>query len=345
MRRLGRGSAEGNSERGAISVLVAILAVVLLGFAALAVDTGVLFAERTQLRNGADAAAIAVAQKCAKDVNDVECSTASALARSLTSSNAGDGLSNVASLALDKTARTVRVIAGAQEAGKQANNVSLFFGRALGFNTTEVTAPSTVTWGSPIAGTTAFPLTFSICQVRGHVDGTLQLLQGHGSGANPSCNYGPSGAAVEGGFGWLPNDPGICGGLIDLAVSEGGSDPGNSAPAACNTTLQRWAADITAGRDVVVLLPVFDKVTGTGAGALYGLISFAAFKVAGWSFSGNNSLPDSFHNKAPDVSSSVACDGNCRGIIGSFIKYVSLANGFTLGPVDVNGATVVKVTQ
>ncbi len=66
MRRLGRGTAEGNGERGAVSVLVAILMVVLLGFAALAVDIGVLYAERTQLRNGADAAAIAIAQKCAK---------------------------------------------------------------------------------------------------------------------------------------------------------------------------------------------------------------------------------------------------------------------------------------
>ncbi len=43
--------------------------VALLGFAALAVDVGMLYAERTQLRNGSDAAAIAVAQKCAKDAD------------------------------------------------------------------------------------------------------------------------------------------------------------------------------------------------------------------------------------------------------------------------------------
>jgi Flp pilus assembly protein TadG len=345
MRRLATQTAEPDRERGAISVLVAILMVVLLGFAALAVDTGILYAERSQLRNGADSAALAVAQKCARDVNDPDCSTTSALAGSLANSNAGDGLSNVKTLLLDKTARTVTVTAGAQEAGKQANSVSLVFARALGITAAEVTAPATVQWGSPVAGTTAFPLTFSICQVKGHVDGSLQLLQSHGNGANPSCNYGPSGQAVEGGFGWLPNDPGICGGLINLSLNEGGSDPGNSSPAACDATLQRWAADITAGRDVVVLLPVFNKVTGTGAGAVYGLVSFAAFKVAGWKFSGNNSLPNSFHNKSPDVPSAVSCDNNCRGIIGSFIQYVSLANGFTLGPVDANGATVVRLTQ
>ena len=73
-------------------------------------------------------------------------------------------------------------------------------------------------WGSPEAGRTAFPLAFSICQVKGYVGGAMQLLQDHGNNANPDCNYGPSGAAVAGGFGWLLPDTGICGGTIDLAL-------------------------------------------------------------------------------------------------------------------------------
>lgn len=345
MRRLGRAERSQDCERGALSVLIAILMVALLGFAALAVDVGMLYAERTQLRNGADAAALAVAQKCAKNASDVDCAVSSPLARTLNSSNAGDGLSNVASLALDKAARTVTVAAGSQEAGKAPNQVSLFFARALGLNTAEVIAASTATWGSPKSGPTAFPVAFSICQVKGRVDGTLQRLQNHGSNANADCLYGPSGAAVEGGFGWLSSDPGICGALIDLAVSEGGSDPGNSAPGSCQATLTTWASEISAGRDVVVFLPVFDRVTGTGAGAVYGLVSFAAFKVKGWSFSGDNKLPNSFQNTTASVPPSVACDGNCRGFIGSFIKYVSLADGFSLGPVDANGATIVRLTN
>ncbi|MCB5292793.1 pilus assembly protein TadG-related protein [Arthrobacter sp. SO3] len=345
MRRLAEVGPPQDRELGAVSVVVALLMVALLGCAAIAVDAGILYAERTQLHNGADAAALAVAQKCALNINDTDCATNSVLARVLANGNAGDRLSNVKSLLLDKTARTVTVTAGAQEADTVPNSVSLFFARTLGFSSVEVNASSTAQWGSPSAGTTAFPLTFSICQVQGHVDGSLQLLQNHGSGANPGCNYGPSGAAVEGGFGWLPNDPGICGGLINLAVSEGGSDPGNSSPGACDATLQSWAKEISLGRDVVVLLPVFNKVTGTGAGSVYGLTSFAAYKVAGWKFSGNNSLPTAFHNTSPDVPSAVACDNNCRGIIGGFIKYVSLASGFSLGPVDPNGATVVRLAQ
>ncbi|BAS16281.1 hypothetical protein AHiyo8_45840 [Arthrobacter sp. Hiyo8] len=333
-----------DGERGAVAVLVALLLVVLLGFAALAVDAGMLYSEKAQVQNGSDAAALAVAQKCAANTSDPNCSTTSQIAADVANKNANDGLNNIKSINLDLTNRKVTVTAGVQQAGGAPNAVSLFFARVLGISTSNVVTTSNVQWGSAVAGRTAFPLAYSICQVQGYIGGALQLLQDHGSGANPSCNYGPSGATVAGGYGWIVQDTGACGGTINLAVSEGGSAPGNSTPGNCATTLQKWADTITAGRDVVVLLPVFDAVTGTGSGAVYHLVSFAAFKVTGWKFSGNNSLPDSFRNTNSDVSNALACNGNCRGIIGSFIKYVSLADGYTLGPVDAFGATIVRLT-
>ncbi|MBT2514385.1 TadE/TadG family type IV pilus assembly protein [Arthrobacter sp. ISL-30] len=347
MRRLraDHGSELPGSEHGGIAVIVALLMVVLLAFGAIAVDVGTLYAERAQLRNSADSAALAMAQKCAKNTNDVDCSTSSALARSFANGNANDGLSNIKSISLDKTNRSVSVTAGAQEAGRTPNEVSLFFARAMGIGTSEVTAPSTVRWGSPLAGRTAFPLTFSICQVKDNIGGSLQLLQDHGLNQNADCMYGPSGAAVAGGFGWLVQDPGVCGGTIDLSINEGGSDPGNNAPGNCSTILQKWADEINAGRDVTVLLPIFDAVSGTGNGASYHMISFAAFKVKGWKFSGGSDLPYTFQNKAPHVSSALTCDGNCRGIIGSFVKYTSLADGYSLGPVDPYGATIVRLSN
>ena len=218
MRRLGMTTADG--ERGGISVLVAILMVVLLGFAAVAVDVGMLYAERTQLRNGADAAAIAIAQKCARNVNDVDCSTTSTLARSLANSNAGDGASNIASLVLDKSAGTVKVIAGAQEAGKEPNR-SRFSSRGYSASMMLKSLPGPLCGGAvPVAGPLPFPLAFSVCQVKGHVDGSLQLLQSHGDGANPACMYGPDGAAVPGGFGWLTSSTGVCGGLVDITTGD-----------------------------------------------------------------------------------------------------------------------------
>jgi len=342
VRRLIRAAPKYNGERGAVSIIVAIMLVVLLGFGAMAVDVSMLYAERTQLRNGADAAALAIAQKCAKNINDVDCLPTSSLAPSLANSNANDGLSNIKSVVLDTTNRSVTVTVGSQEAGLTPNQVSLFFARALGFNTTEVNAGSTVKWGSPTKGTAAFPITVSICQVRGQY-GVMQLLQLHGtSTANPGCNYGPSGAAVDGGFGGLKQDPNSCGATVDIAMSTAGGDTGNNPPPYCDTTLNGWAADITAGKDVIVLLPVFNAVTGTGANAIFGLKTFAAFKVAGWKF-GPTGLPYTFHNRSPDVPAALECREPCRGIIGTFVQYVSLANGYTLGPVDPDGATVVAL--
>ncbi|MEJ1192803.1 pilus assembly protein TadG-related protein [Pseudarthrobacter sp. CCNWLW207] len=331
-----------DGERGAVSVIVAMMLVALLGFGAIAVDVGMLYAERTQLRNGADAAALAIAQKCAKSASDPGCSATSSLAASLTSGNANDGLSHIKSTVLDKTARTVTVTASAKEAGHSPNEVSLFFARAFGMNTAEVNAPATVRWGSPEKGPTPFPITVSICQVRNKTD-VMQLLQLHGKNANPDCDYGPSGAAVEGGFGELTQNPGQCGAIIDIAASTAGGDTGNNAPPNCEATLNGWAADMNAGKDVILLLPIFDSVTGTGTNAVFRLTTFAAFKVAGWKV-GNTGLPNTFRNRSPDVPSALECREPCRGIIGTFVKYVSLADGYTLGPINADGATVVELT-
>lgn len=341
MRRLKLTKGNNGSQRGAVSVIVAMMLVVLLGFGAMAVDVAMMYAERTQLRNGADAAALAIAQKCAKNASDPECSNTSSLAASLANSNANDGLSNIRSVAVDKTNRMVTVSVGSQEAGHAPNQVSLFFARALAFTTTEINAPATVQWGSPTRGTTAFPITISICQVRGQY-GVMQLLRMHGNGANPGCLYGPSGAFVEGGFGGLKQDPNSCGAFIDIFKSTAGGDTGNNPPPNCESTLNGWAADMTTGKDVIVLLPIFKTVTGTGTNAIYGLKTFAAFKVAGWKF-GPTGLPYTYHNRSPDVPASLECREPCRGIIGTFVQYVSLANGYSLGPVDPDGATVVAL--
>lgn len=343
MRRLTFTRVKHDGERGAVSIIVAFMLVALLGFGAIAVDVGMLYAERTQLRNGADAAAIAIAQKCAKSESDPDCSATSTLAASLTSGNAVDGLSNIKSAVLDKATRTITVTASAQEAGQTPNEVSLFFARALGINTAEVTAPAIVQWGSPVKGTSPFPITVSICQVRGHTD-EMVLLQLHGKLKNEGCNYNPSGAPVSGGFGGLVQDSG-CGAYIDILLNEGGSETGSNPPQGCDATFYSWANDINAGKDVILLLPVFDFVEGTGSTAVYRMKTFAAFKVAGWKFSGGSSLPYTFHNRYPDVPAAFECREalQCKGIIGTFVKYVSLADGYTLGAVDPDGATVVEL--
>jgi Putative Flp pilus-assembly TadE/G-like len=331
-----------DGERGAVAIIVAVLMVALLGFASLAIDVGMLYAERAQLQNGADAAALSVAQTCARNLNGPACASPSPMAKTFADSNAHDGLSNVQSVALNRSAGTVTVVTGAMESGGAANSVSLFFAGALGIPTAEVGARASAVWGSPQAGRTPFPLAFSVCQVQNRVDGALQRLQSHGTGANSSCNYGPNGAPVAGGYGWIVQDSGVCGGSVDILVAEGGSATGNDGPTNCDPTMQRWATELTAGRDVIVLLPVFNQVTGTGSGASYKLIAFAAFSVKGWKFAGSDLTPKSFRNTALHAGT-LECTGNCRGIIGRFVKYVSLEDGYRLGPLDAFGSAVVRM--
>ena len=346
MRRLVRGpdTALGgeDGERGAIAVIVAVLMVALLGFVAIAVDVGMLYAERAQLQNGADAAALSLAQTCARDLNGPVCTSPASQAKTFADGNALDGQSNVQAVQMNRAGGNVTVVVGAQESGGEPNEVSLFFARALGMQTAKVGAKASAIWGSPQAGRTPFPLAFSVCQVQGSVEGGLQKLQSHGTGANTSCNYGPNGAAVSGGYGWLVQDTGLCGGTVDILVMEGGSATGNDGPSNCGPTMQRWVDELTAGRDVIVLLPVFNQVTGTGAGATYKLIAFAAFSVKGWKFTGSDKTPITFRNTS-QYAGTLECTGNCRGIIGRFVKYVSLEDGYRLGPLDAYGSAVVRM--
>lgn len=340
MRRV---AAHADRERGGIAVIVAIMMVALLGFAAISIDVAKIYSERVQLQNGSDSVALMVAQKCARNEADTNCSTAAPMAADLANKNAVDGLSNVKSIVLDKPNRTVQVTAGAQEAGSTTNSVSLYFAGVLGIPSTEVSAGSSVRWGSPEKGRTPFPITVSICQVRDQAN-VMQLLQLHGKHANPDCLYGPSGAAVEGGFGGLQQDAAVCGATIDIATSKAGGDTGNNPPQYCDATLNGWAADMNAGKEVILLLPIFNSVTGTGTTAIFGLTTFAAFKVEGWKI-GSTGLPYTFRNRSPDVPAALECREPCRGIIGTFVKYVSLADGYTLGPVNPDGATVVELSS
>lgn len=351
MRRVRSGRAGG--ERGATSVFIAFLLVVLLGFAAIAVDVGLLYSERAQLQNGADASALAMAQECARNRYSDNCSATSPIATGLANQNASDNMSNVFSIQLEKDAQTVAVTTSAKEAGVKDNSVSLLLAGVLGFPTSEVKAKSSAEWGAPIAGPTLFPLAFSICQVQGYVDGPLQLLRSHSvdvsKGGNAKCKNTKN-QEVPGGFGYLPTAEGTCGALVDVVAADGWvkSDPGVNEPVKCSNELNRWGAEISAGRKIVAYLPVFDEVKGEGNNAEFHLVSFAAFEVTGWKLSGSPDLPFSFRNRASadtGVTASTECLEGCRGVIGRFIRYASLAEGFKLGTVsDPNGAYIVRLT-
>ncbi|RJT82951.1 pilus assembly protein TadG [Arthrobacter cheniae] len=338
MRRLIRDTGRSSDESGAISVLVALVMVVLLGFAALAVDVGMLYSEKAQLQNGADAAALGIAQSCAATpVDPLLCSSSSAVATELTNGNSLDGLSAVQSVAL--SANRVAVTTAAKEAGRSDNRVTLFFAQALGISSAEVGARASAAWGSPTSGPAPFPVVFSECEL---LDGPgLQLIQFRLKDDTASgCAGGP-----PGGFSNLDQVPGKCEALVDINNAASGSSTGNGIPANCSPLLTTWRDQIIAGTPPVGLFPIYETITDSGTNAIYSLTGFAAFEVHGWKLkqTGNPAFPEAFRH---EYHSGAKCSTTqCIGIIGKFVKMVSLADAYTLGPYDPSmGTAVVKLT-
>lgn len=315
-------TADSKNERGAVSVIVAILLVTLLGFVAIAVDVGVIYSERAQLQNGADAAAIAISQKCAKAVTDPQCSTTSTLAQDLANQNALDGMSKVHTIELDKAAGKVSVTTSAKEKGGADNSVSLFFADVLGIPTKEVGARSSAVWGTPSKGPVILPLAIAHCKLNipaGGAAGPEQVLEQSVNGCG----------GIPGGFGWIQTTSTKCSITATAgAPSNSGiwfsSDTGASVPSTCT------AADFTQINNQTVLLPLYDIATGTGSSGKYYIKGFAAFHVTGYHFA--------------SISWTAGGPVANKSIRGYFVKFVSLAQGFELGSTPDYGASVARLT-
>lgn len=325
-------------ERGATTVIVAGLMVVLLGFAALAVDVGAIYAEKAQLQNGADAAALAIATDCAGG----SCGSSTSTGNQFADDNANDNTSGA--VVTFPAATTVRVVTNARDTGGQ-DSFSLFFARAMGFDTTTVDASAEATWGSPSSATT-LPWTVSECVFKKYLS-PAQLASLNSTGTftgdpiptHVTLRYDTNAPAVggcvaqngyqPGGFGWLETNSGCSTDISISAVVQG--QPGNHFPngATCDSVLAHIM-------DEPALIPLFKTAAQNGNKTKYTLIGFAAFQVTGYKFDGGQQLDPA----AP------SCTGNCRAIQGYFSRFVSLEEGSQVtGGIPNYGASVVTLTE
>lgn len=331
------------NEHGAVAVIVAVTLVVLLGFAALAVDVGAMYAEKAQLQNGADSSALAIAGDCAAG----SCGDMSATGDLLADGNANDGSSGITSITFPN-ATTVRVETNARDAGTGANAFSLYFAQVLGIDATDIRAVAEASWGTPSSAST-LPWTVSECVFKKYLSPSqLSELEETGSftgdpipthilmrydenaPAYPGCaeqnGYQP------GGFGWLDSDSGCTADVSEGGTAEG--QPGNHFPndAECQARL----ATIM---DQPAIIPLFDSATDGGSNTVYTITGFAAFEITGYRFGGQ---PAQNHND-PEAPS---CTGNCRGLQGYFTRYLSLEEGLSTSGGSTNyGASVVVLTE
>ncbi|TFV80224.1 hypothetical protein E4P40_17770 [Blastococcus sp. CT_GayMR20] len=291
-------------ERGATAVMFALLLVPMLGFAAIAVDVGALYAEKARLQVAADAAAIAVAQDCSRGA----CGDMLATAQALITANDGEGTASYPVLSNDPLSVTV----------VGSTPKEHWFAPVLGHDSTAVSATATVGWGSPSAGTAVLPLTFSWCSFKAQTGGglpsttTVHTINLSKTDEVGQCT-GPSGNFVPGGFGFLEADSGAC--EVTSAIGEPlQSEPGESPPQGCTS------ADFAAFVGQTVLLPIFDEYGGTGNGAWYRVYGYAAFRLTGYSFTGQFKTDPK------------PCSGNVRCVTGYFTRFVELSDAWNYSP-------------
>jgi Flp pilus assembly protein TadG len=311
-------------ERGATAVMVALLMVPLVGFVGIAVDVGALYAERAQLQNGADAAALAIARDCSAGA----CGNPATRAATFANLNANDGAANVLTPAI--SGRSVTVTSSTRVAGTNAAAIAHPFAALIGATPTTVHATATAEWGSLNASRVVLPLAISYCEFRPSLDGTLQLIRYDQNLNCPSRDGHP----IPGGFGWLAQASGMCGVFVDIDTARVPSLPGNSdsLPSGCDAVFSTLI-----GR--TILVPIFDDALVTRPVAWYHIYGFAAFTVTGFKFSGNGVGLSITDPAAP------SCTGNCRGIQGRFSHWTSLdAAGVELGGPDL-GASFVRLTN
>ncbi|WP_223883724.1 TadE/TadG family type IV pilus assembly protein [Pseudarthrobacter sp. BIM B-2242] len=346
-------------ERGASSIIVAILLVVLLGFGALAVDVGAMYSEKGQLQNGADAAALAIAQECAAKASTAPCAAdQTTRAVPFANGNSVDGDSGVISATVN--AGVVDVLT---ETPEKANgeHFSLYLARALGFESVEIQAAAQATFGG-IGAADTIPLTFSQCESDATFVKGLQFFPTHGDkiAEEPPYNcahQSSSGHELPGGFGWLKHPGTVCSVHVDVDDPWIEARPGTSFDESCASTFDRWAERLDAGQEVKVLIPIFDtacpepKKVKTGPdpclnspfGKAFHIEAFAQLSIRGWHLTGGGSTY--MTDDATDLSTALKLKNSDTGLFGEFIRRVSLVEAATMGGPVKYGALGVMLTQ
>jgi len=331
-----------HSESGVAMVVFGLWIVVLFGFGALAIDVSRIYTEHSELRNGADAAALAIARDCGQGL----CGgyyDEFGMAEVYADANARDGATWVEDVEIDFDDQTVTVSVGSEESGG-GNDFDMVLAGIVGFDGFTVRADATVKWGAP-GGFTAFPVTFSKCEwdafgAPGFADETVDgflhrqevvlngdIAQGlaypyshkrviiylHGTSV---CGGSPSGGDIPGGFGWLDADPGCV-----LTTSQGTMlevDPGASPTSGCSTTTMQDALG------TVQVIPYFNDVVGSGTNATYSMDGFGALYVTGYSLGG-------LYKENSIVDGNPVCTGSLRCIEGYMIGDWVQSSGVSTG--------------
>lgn len=290
---------------------------VLLGTSAIVADVGAIYAERGELQTGADAAAMAVAEDCARTPSTCA-AQAVVRARAFGNSNASDSIADVASVcgrgvtglpvcaanAADRSACVTSPPATGSyvqvhTSTRASDNSTLLppvlaRGMAGGeqYDGTTIKTCARASWGAPRTST-GLAFTTSLCEwseatsagtvfapAPPTVPATSYETSVYVKGGPKGNCPGVAGHNSPGNFGWLA-DAGSCTATITASSTVGG-DPGASGHN-CDAALLAAATS-----HAVMYLPIYDTVSGNGSHTSYHIVGVAPFVVTGYSLPGSS---------------------------------------------------------
>lgn len=338
----------------------------LMGASAIVVDAGQLYVERSEVQNGADAAAVAIARACAKA--PATCGSQSTTAASYANRNAKDEHTKVTLICghgtglnpcpTDSATNLTACIGGkpsgdyveVHTATENADGSTLLpgtFAKAMagesGYNGTSVGACARAAAGAP-ASIDGAAVTMSYCAWQAvtaagtklwsqfptnppvSYEGVIYLHGTHSGAASDNCAPGNSGWQAPGGFGWL-DESGPCTAKVDTSGTYGG-DTGVSPSQNCAIYLQNRISNKT-----VMWMPVFDGVQGTGQNTVFRLRGVSGFVLTGYALPG-------FQTKST-LTGTYPCNGSDKCLSGYFVSGLSpTATGLSNSVPDYGVRTV-----
>lgn len=331
-----------DDQRGAMAVTVALMLTALLAMVAFVVDVGLLYFEKAELQNGADSAALAIAQECALHAATCE-GDANDLAVSFAGDNANDDLANatVPPGEFVVNARSGKVTVESSTLTAEGDALAHPLASMIGLDPTTLGARGIAEWGTPIAGTTQLALTIAECEFDDlppqepdavSPTRTWILINNGPSPTGASCASG-----APGGFGWLDGTDCTSTISIDATVpGETGIQPNINKNGCSPTVLQTKLCQ-------TLLIPLYDANTGGGANATFTISRFAAFKLTGIKTSGPLPSGADFCGGSVLPPAIPGPPGNSKGIQGYFVKYVELGEDFELGEGPESGLSIVRL--
>ena len=314
-------------ERGAAAVIVLASMLTLFGMAGYVIDVGIVRQERRELQNGADAAALDLAQECALG----RCTDLNSKAKTYADANARDGHA-LASAALIN-ANSVKVDTHT-ETGTGATSLTMQFAQHFGHRTSTVGATATARWGAPGSAST-IPLTISYCEWNSltgagatfpTAEATVYFHDptSNGKPNSAACSGGPAGQDLPGGFGVLKVPSNNC----SVAISAGGlysTRPGNADPSSEGCECSGAGNDFPLNTDL--LIPVYQAFGGSGANGQYRIYGFATFRMSRMRLKNGAGSNCWLTSPAPPN-----CSSSQRCIYGSFTRDIIPWTGSPAGP-------------